>query len=114
MFDIFIEQLQKFIKFLADKNIITTGIAFIIAFQVNKLFLAFIEDIATPVANRVMSEKIGEVTTKVVGITFKTGDFIFSLFHFLIILLCIYYIMVLTEETPGFLSNIYSKITSIF
>ena len=114
MFQIIIDSVKDFLKFLIEKNIVNTGIAFILAFQINKLFLIFVDDIAAPIAERILSEKVNKVTTEVGGINFKTGDFIFALFRFFVILVCIYYMIKVSETTPGFFGNIYSKIKSIF
>lgn len=114
MFEIFIEHVYGFLKFLQEKNIINTGIAFIIALQINKLFLDFIESIITPIADKVISKNINTVETNVVGVKFKVGNFFISFLNFTIMMICIYYLFRISESTPSFFENIYKKIKHIF
>ena len=114
MFNIFIEQFNGFLKFLQEKNIINTGIAFIMALQINKLFLNFIEDIITPVADKVISEKMNAIETSILGIKFRIGRFFISFLNFTIMMICIYFIVKVSETSPFFFDNIYTKIKHIF
>jgi len=110
----FSEQLAGFVKFLFEKNIFQAGIAFVVASQVNKLFFDFIANIVTPITEKVMSQDIKKVKTKVFGAELQTGNFALSVFNFLIVIVFLFYLYKISDSSKTLFENIVSKVKSIF
>lgn len=103
-------QFTEFIKFLFEKNIFQTGLAFIIAAQINQLFKDFLASIVTPVADKVTSAETKNKKVKLFGVEFLTGQFILSLINFMIVMIFLFYLYKLSNSS----STIFQKITSKF
>lgn len=108
------DQFGNFIKFLFEKNIFQTGLAFILATQVNKLFLDFLAGIITPVTEKIVSSEIKQKTTEVFGIKFQTGLILLSTINFMIVMFFLYYLYKISDSSKTLFENIYSKVTNIF
>jgi large-conductance mechanosensitive channel len=113
-FEIINQQIIGFFTFLFEKNIFQAGIAFVIATQINKLFMDFIANIISPIADRVVSKDIDKVETDVIGIKLKTGSFIMSLINFFIVMFCLFYLYKISDSSKSLFENIVSKVKSIF
>ena len=103
-------EISDFFDFLNKKSVVNTGIALIIALQVNNLFLDFIDDIVRPVASTVVSGNIDTHYIKFFGIKMKLGHLIVSIINFLITMIFLYYIYKVSKSTPGFFDNLYHGI----
>jgi large-conductance mechanosensitive channel len=114
MFQFLIDILVDFANFLKSRNVINAGIAFIIALQINKLFTDIINFIINPIASKIISQEISQKQNNIFGIDFKTGILIMSFLNFIIVMIFIYYIFKLSENTPTLLENVYSKFTNLF
>jgi large-conductance mechanosensitive channel len=104
--------LQDFGKFLKSRNIINTGVAFVIAIQVNKIFLDIIDIIVNPIASKVINQELHKQETKILDINFKTGLLFLSILNFIIILIFIYNVLKLSETAPTLFETIYSNVTN--
>jgi len=98
-------------SFLKGRNIINTGIAFVIALQVNKLFLDLVDAVVNPIASKLIDKELNKQETKILDINFKTGTLLLSLINFSIILIFIYNVLKLSETAPSLLERVYSGIT---
>ena len=110
----FNEELVGFINFLMEKNIFQTGIAFIIATQVNKVFLDFIANMVQPVVSNVVNKDIEKQKTNLAGIEFNTGAFSMTVLNFLIVMLFLYYIYKISASSKSFLESFVDKVKNIF
>jgi large-conductance mechanosensitive channel len=102
---------SDFGSFLKGRNIINTGIAFVIALQVNKFFLDLVDIIVNPIASKLIDKELNKQETKVLNINFKTGALLLSLINFSIILIFIYNVFKLSESAPTILERVYSGIS---
>jgi len=105
-------QFEDFIDFLKQKNIINTGIAFIIAMQVNKMFLDFINELVNPIASKMVSQEFNKKQYEIFGLKIKIGFLFLSFLNFIITMIFIYYIWKLSETTPGIIGSVYSRISN--
>jgi large-conductance mechanosensitive channel len=104
-----------FINFLLDKNVFQTGLAFVLATQVNQIFLKFVTNIIYPIVDKITEKKIQqESTTPILGIQFKMGDFILSLINFFLVLLFLYYMYKISNSSKTFIENITGSIKHFF
>lgn len=103
--------LEDFGKFLKSRNIINTGIAFVIAIQVNKIFLDIIDIIVNPIASKVINQDLNKQETQILDVKFKTGALFLSFFNFIIILIFIYNVLKISETAPTFLESLYSNVS---
>jgi large-conductance mechanosensitive channel len=101
--------LQDFGKFLKSRNIVNTGIAFVIALQVNKIFLDIIDIIVNPIASKVIDQDLNKQETKILDVKFRTGALFLSLLNFTIILIFIYNILKLSETAPTLIETFYTN-----
>jgi large-conductance mechanosensitive channel len=79
--------MKEFIDFLIDNRIIQSGTSFIIALQVNKLGSDFVDNIISPIINRIIdgpNQKLKEQKLEIAGIKFELGNFFSSLLKFII------------------------------
>lgn len=106
----FLEHFAGFLKFLFEKNIFQAGIAFVLASQINKLFLDFLSNIVTPVADRVISSEIKTQTTEVFGVKFLTGNFMLSVINFMIVMIVLYHLYKISDSSKTLFENIASKL----
>lgn len=109
--DTLLYQFQDFLNFLKQRNIINTGIAFIIAMQINKMFMDFINELVNPVASRVISQEFNKKQTEILGIKIRFGLLFLSILNFIVIMIFIYYLWKISESTPGIIGSLYSSIT---
>ena len=112
--DTIIEQIISFYEFLRDRNIINTGIAFVIAIQINKIFLDFTNLIINPVASTIVSEEINQNKIKVGNINFEVGKLFLSIINFLIMMIFVYFVYTLENSAPGLVYNTIGKIRAFF
>jgi large-conductance mechanosensitive channel len=104
--------LEDFGKFLKSRNIINTGVAFVIAIQVNKMFLDIIDIIVNPIASKVINQELHKQETKILDVKFKTGALFLSVLNFIIILIFIYNVLKLSETAPTLFEKIYSNVSN--
>lgn len=86
---------QDFWQFLNENNVISIGIAFIIAMQVNALGTSFVDSIISPIINAILGDgedSLAEQEFVIFGIEFKFGLFIASLIKFALFMFIIYII----------------------
>jgi large-conductance mechanosensitive channel len=108
------EQFVGFFTFLFEKNIFQAGIAFVVATQINTLFMDFLSNIVTPIADKIVSKDINKVETTVIGVKLKTGSFIMSLINFFIVMFSLFYLYKISDSSKTLFENIVSKVKSIF
>jgi len=114
IFKILHNELIGFVHFLLEKNVFQTGLAFVLATQINTLFLGFVNSIINPVIERVVEKKTKNQITTILGIEFKTGEFILAFLNFLIVLIFLYYLYKISDSSKGLFENMVSSIKSIF
>jgi len=112
--DTFIDQFFNFYEFLRARNIINTGIAFIMAIQINKFFLDFTNFIINPVASTIVSEELNQNKVKVGSINFETGKLFLSFINFIIMMFFVYFVFSLENSAPGLYSNTIGRIRAFF
>lgn len=110
----FNDQLSGFFKFLFEKNIFQAGIAFVVATQINKVFLDFLSNIVTPIADKVVSQEIKDVKSEIFGIELQTGNFALSVINFFIVMFFLFYLYKISDSSKSMFENIFSKVKSIF
>lgn len=84
-----------FINFLVSKNIIGIGLAFIISTNINNLASNFIDNIISPIIQKIRAnsdKKLKDVKFDIFGIKFEIGDFIMTLLKFIITMIFVYII----------------------
>ncbi len=87
---------SNFINFLIENNVISIGLAFIISNQVITVFNDMMTSIISPIFARIIGSsesQIENVKLHIFGIEFLIGKFLFSLLHFYIILIILFYIV---------------------
>ena len=87
---------SSFIHFLIENDVVSIGLAFIISTQATNVFNDMMTSIISPIFARIIGSnesKIEDVTLHIFGIKFLIGKFLFSLLHFYIILLILFYIV---------------------
>ena len=104
-FNILASEFNEFINFLESKNVLSSSMGFILALQLNTLFLNIIDDIVKPVASKVVDEDINKHTVDIYGVKLKIGHLFFSIFHVFISLILIFYMYRLSTESPSLVSN---------
>jgi len=114
LFSILSSQVKDFINFLFEKKIFQTGFAFVLAMQINKLFVDFINYIIAPIVNKVVSETTEERKTTFFGIQFKTGNFIISLINFILVIIFLFYMYKIADNTQGVFGTISKNFSSFF
>lgn len=103
-----------FVHFLLEKNVFQTGLAFVLATQINTVFLQFVNTIINPVIDKVIQEKTKNKTTLIFGIEFKTGQLSIAIINFLIVLLFLYYLYKISDSSKGIIENTINKIKTLF
>ena len=104
-----------FINFLLEKNVFQTGLAFILATQVNQIFINLVNNIIYPIIDKLTKKKNHqESITPVLGIEFKFGNFLLGLINFFIVLFFLYYMYKISDSSKTFLENITSTLKNIF
>jgi large-conductance mechanosensitive channel len=114
IFKLFNNELLGFLHFLLEKNVFQTGLAFVLATQVNTLFLGFVNLIVNPVIEKVVEKKTKNQTTLIFGIEFKTGEFLLAFLNFLIVLIFLYYLYKISDSSKGLFENMVNSINNIF
>ena len=108
------EEVVGFINFLLEKNVFQTGLAFVLATQVNQIFLKFANNIITPIVDKVIEEKARTQTTNIFGVEFKTGEFSLGILNFVLVLLFLYYMYKVSDSSKTLFQNLANKIKNIF
>jgi len=108
------EEIVSFINFLLEKNVFQTGLAFVLATQVNQIFLKFANNIITPIVDKVVEEDVRKRTTNVFGVEFKTGEFSLGIINFILVLLFLYYMYKISDSSKTLFQNIANRIKNIF
>ena len=103
-----------FLTFLFEKNIFQAGIAFVVATQINKVFLDFLANIVTPIADKVVSQEIKEVKSEVFGVQLNTGNFMLSIINFFIVMFFLYYLYKVSDSSKTIFQTLLSRVKSIF
>lgn len=88
-----------FWNFLTETNVLQLGVAFIIAMQVNALGTSFIDDIVSPIIDKIFGdyeESVKYKKTALFGIEFQWDDFIVSIIKFFMFMVLIYLIFSIT------------------
>ncbi len=111
---IFNNELVGFIHFLLEKNVFQTGLAFVLATQINTLFLEFVNSIINPVIEKVVEKKTKKQITTIFGIEFKTGEFILAFLNFFIVVVFLYYLYKISNSSKGLFENVVNSIKNIF
>lgn len=110
LFDFIYYEFFDFIKFLNDKNILTTGIGLIIALQVNTLFLSVMEDLIKPVATNAISEDINKHYVEFYGIRIRIGHLTMSIINFIITMLFIFYLYKISMKAPSLFESMFGRL----
>jgi hypothetical protein len=113
-FNILKSEFIEFINFLESRNILSSSIGFILAFQINNLFLNIIDDVVKPVASKVVAEDINKHTVNIFGFKLRIGRLFFSILHVFIILVFIFYIYRLSTESTNIFSNLVETVKNYF
>lgn len=108
------EEIAGFLNFLLEKNVFQTGLAFVLATQVNQIFLKFANNIITPIVDKVVEEEARNRTTKIFGVEFKTGEFSLGILNFVLVLLFLYYLFKISDSSKTLFQNLATKIKNIF
>jgi large-conductance mechanosensitive channel len=98
----FKETFNDFLNFLGSRNVLQTGLAFVISSNINRLASDFVENIVSPIINKVSSsekEKLKDAKISIFGVNFEAGNFIMSILKFVITMIVIYYVFKLTGNT---------------
>jgi large-conductance mechanosensitive channel len=88
-------------NFLVGKNVLELGLAFIVSSNINRVASDFIDNIVSPVINKISSseeEKLKDAKISIFGIKFEIGNFLMSLLKFIITMIVIYYVFKLTGK----------------
>jgi len=97
---VFKDEFLEFLNFLYKKNILASGIGFVIALQINSLFLNILEDLIKPIASKVISEDVNKHYIVFYGIKFKIGHLFVSILNFIITLILVFYLYRISMKTP--------------
>ena len=95
LFDFIKTNLEGFLGFLLDRNILSVGIGLIVATQVNKITTIFVESVISPILNRIMgsnSDKFKDYRVEVFGVKFELGNLITQFINMILTLFIIYLI----------------------
>ena len=95
LFDFIKTNLEGFLGFLLDRNILSVGIGLIVATQVNKITTMFVESVISPILNRIMgtnTDKFKDYRVEVFGIKFELGNLIIQFINMILTLFIIYLI----------------------
>lgn len=118
MFKYITNEFADFMTFLLERNIFQTGVAFIIATQVNKFMLDIMNSLISPIVSKTLDanskSKIENKTIKFFGIEFRIGVLIMSVINFLVMMLLIFYIYKLSNSGKSIMQNFTSKIKNLF
>lgn len=104
-------QFEDFFNFLKQRNIINTGIAFVLALQVNKIFLDLVNEIINPLASKIVTKEFNKKQFDVFGLKIRTGLLFLNFINLIFTLIFVYYIWKFSESTPGVISTVYSTIS---
>jgi hypothetical protein len=108
------DELAGFLHFLLEKNVFQTGLAFVLATQINNIFLQFVNTIVTPIVDKVVQKKTKAETTIIFGIEFKSGELSLALINFSLVLLFLYYLYKLSDSSKSLFQNLISNVRKIF
>ena len=108
------EEIVGFIHFLLEKNVFQTGLAFVLATQVNQIFLKFANNIINPIVDKVVKEDVRKQTTNLFGIEFKTGEFSLGIINFILVLFFLYYMYKISDSSKTLFQNIANSIKNLF
>ena len=112
LFSLLYNEFIDFLKFLNDRNILTTGIGLIIALQVNTLFLSVMEDLIKPVATSAISEDINKHYVQFYGIRIRIGNLTMSIINFTITMLFIFYLYKISMKAPSVFESMFGTLKS--
>lgn len=93
-------EVNDFIDFLADNNIIQIGTSFIVSQQVSNLFTEFINTIVGPIIHKITGSEeksIEDVTVDLFGAELKIGKFSMALTKLLLTFIIMFYILKLLQ-----------------
>lgn len=87
--------MEEFYQFLLDNKIIQLSTAFIIGTQANRLGSDFVDNIISPIINRVVGgqqDTLNNLRLEIFGIRFEIGNFLASFMKFIIFMFVLFYI----------------------
>jgi large conductance mechanosensitive channel len=118
MFRYIANEFADFMTFLLERNIFQTGVAFVIAAQVNKFMLDIMNSLISPIVSKALDvnskSKLENKTLRLFGIEFKIGILIMSIINFLVIMLLIFYIFKLSNSGKSIMQQFTGKIKGLF
>jgi hypothetical protein len=114
IFEVFKNEFIEFFRFLYEKNILASGIGFIIAMQINDLFKNILEDLVKPIATKAVSEDINKHYIELFGMRFKVGHLLVSIINFIITIFLIFYLYRITMKAPTIFDKFLGGITFSF
>lgn len=112
--DIIKNNIDDFLGFVLDKNIVQIGISLIIATNINTLTISITDFIISPIIARLTNgefKNIEKYTIDILGIKFKIGILIMTFINFFLTIIIIFYIFKLTDISSfNYLINIIKNI----
>ena len=75
-----------------------TGLAFVIALQIQKLFTSFESDIITPIASKFIDKNEKKYEIEIFDIKIKIGKFITSVVYFIFVIAFLYIILAIYNK----------------
>jgi large-conductance mechanosensitive channel len=88
--------IQEFSNFVSKYNIIPVGISFLVSNQVNKVFNEIMNNLLLPIVSGLTGksqEEFQELKVSILGIELQIGRIFFSIIHFVIFLILLFYII---------------------
>lgn len=98
----FVNNFDKFMKFLIEKNVLQVFIGFVIATNVTKITNSLVDVILTPLITIITFGKINNIKTfsfKILGVEFKIGLFISVIIDVILMLLIVFFVWRLSTTT---------------
>jgi large conductance mechanosensitive channel len=94
-------EVEGFTNFLAENNIVQTGVAFLFSIQTSIIITSLMTDIISPILARILGtdkQKLEDFKLNIFGIHFAIGDFILQFINFILILLIVYQLLKLIPK----------------
>jgi len=88
--------INDFGSFLMSNNIPQIAIAFMISTQISRVSNDFIDNIISPIINKIIGQEattLQEKYIEIFGIKFQVGNFFASILKFILFLIILYYIL---------------------
>jgi len=94
-------EVDGFMDFLSENNMVQTGIAFLFGIQISALINSLMTDIISPILARLLGtdkQKLEDLKLNILGIHFAVGDFLLQFINFMLILLIVYQLLKLIPK----------------